>query len=195
MQHERVYTLTVDQPRNLTKQEALDMDKSQPWRKRIPSGAMDELNAMRTILLWADTILRGDQTAGLMKEMRAWQRARAGVALLKSAVEAMLGQVSAVQLRTLDANWQQTNVTLSAGKCVPGFVNVDIQALQVLINQTLVGCKEGFCMAEGRKSRECPVRQALDITINAGRAIGEAGADSIFDVCPYAMNKAESRII
>ena len=196
MQRETVYTLHVDRPRDLTKQEAIDLDKSQPWRRRIPSGAMDEINALKTILLWADEILKGGQTAGLLRDLGAYRMGKAGVGLLKAAVEKALEQISAVQLRTLDANWRACCVTLSAAKPAPGFVNVDIQALETLINQTLVCCRDGFCAATDKESLSCPVREALDSTINAGRAIRTAGtADAIFNDCPYAMNRAESRIL
>lgn len=193
MQRETVYTLDVDQPRHLTKREAEDMDKEQPWRKRISSGALDDLNALKTILLWADKITEGKQFRDFMRGMGAYQQARAGNGLLKSAVETMLSQISAVQLRTIDANWQTMNVTLSASRIVPGFVNVDIETLDTLINQALVSCREGLCMAAGRDSEQCPVRKALDTCINAGRAIEKAGSWNGFDVCPYVANKAESR--
>ena len=195
MQRETVYTLDVDSPRHLTKREAEDMDKAQPWRARMSSGALDDLNALKTILVWADSITEGPQFREVMRSMGAYKGARSGVWLLKKAVETMLSHISAVQLRVMDANWQTMNVTLSASRIVPGFVNVDIETLDTLINQALVSCREGFCMAAGRDSEQCPVRKALDTCINAGRAIERVGTWTGFDVCPYAANKAESRAV
>lgn len=195
MQRETVYTLDVENPRELTKKEAEEMDRKQPWRKRISSGALDELNALKTILLWADSIVEGPQFRQLMREMDAYQCARAGVGLLKKAVETMLTNISAVQLRVMDANWQAMNVTLSSSRIVPGFVNVDVDTIDTLINQALVSCREGFCMAGGRESAKCPVRAALDTCINAGRAIEKAGTVTGFDNCPYALNRAKSRAV
>lgn len=193
MQRETVYTLDVENPRKLTKKEAEEMDKCQPWRKRISSGALDDLNALKTILLWADSIVGGPQFRELLRDMDSYKYARAGVGLLTKAVETMFSNISAVQLRVMDANWQTMNVTLSASRIVPGFVNVDVDTIDTLINQALVSCKEGFCMAGGRESAKCPVRSALDACINAGRAIEKAGACGGLDHCPYALNRAESR--
>ena len=195
MQRETVYRVQVDQPRELSKQEALDMDRQQPWRERVSSGAMDELNALKTILLWADKITSGPRFREVMREMGAYRGARAGVGMLRMAVESMLCQISAVQLRTLDANFRSVTVTISADRAAPGFVNVDIEALETLINQTLTSCREGFCMAGERDSLSCPVRNALDQCINAGRAIEQNGGCGGLDHCPYALNTAESRAV
>ena len=195
MQRETVYRIEVEHPRELTKKEAEDMDKNQPWRKRVSSGALDDLNALKTILLWADRIITGPQFRQVLRGMGVYKGARVGVGMLRKAAETMLGKISAVQIRTLDANWQSTNVTISAARCVPGFANVDVSALDTLINQALVSCREGFCMAGGRESESCPVRQALDNCINAGRAIERDGGCGGMDVCPYALNRAESRAV
>lgn len=195
MQREAVYTLAVDSPRELTKREAEDMDKRQPWRRRISSGAMDDLNALKTILLWADKLMDGEQFRQVMRELGAYKGAKVGVGMLKKAVETMLSNISAVQLRTLDANWQSTNVTISAARVVPGFVNVDVEALETLINQALFSCREGLCMASEKESRNCAVRKALDNCINAGRAIERCDGCGGFDDCPYALNRAESRAV
>ena len=195
MQRETVYTLAVDSPRELSKREAEEMDKSQPWRQRVSSGALDDLNALKTILLWADKIMTGEQFRRVLRDMGAYNGARAGVGLLKKAVETMLSKISAVQLRTLDANWQHTNVTISASRIVPGFVNVDVEAVETLINQTLFTCRDGLCMAGERESLACPVRKALDNCINAGRAIERADGCGGLDHCPYALNQAESRAV
>lgn len=195
MQRETVYRIEVEHPRELTKKEAEDMDKNQPWRKRVSSGALDDLNALKTILLWAEKIITDDHFRPVLQRLGAYKGARVGVGMLKKAAETMLSNISAVQLRTLDANWQAANVTISAARCVPGFVNVDVSALETLINQALVSCREGFCMAGGRESESCPVRQALDNCINAGRAIERDGGCGGMDVCPYALNRAESRAV
>lgn len=195
MNRENVYRIEVDCPRELTRREAEDMDKNQPWRQKISSGALDDLNALKTILLWADKIITDEQFRPVLQRLGAYKGARVGVGMLKKAAETMLSNISAVQLRTLDANWQSTNVTISAARCVPGFANVDVSALETLINQALVSCREGFCMAGGRESESCPVRQALDNCINAGRAIERAGGCGGLDHCPYALNRAESRAV
>ena len=195
MQRESVYRVEVDSPRELTKQEAQDMDRLQPWRQRISSGALDDLNALKTILLWADKIIDGPQFREVMRGMDAYQSARAGVGLLKHAAETMLFKTSAVQLRALDANFRSVTVTISAARVVPGFVNVDIGAVETLINQTLLSCRDGFCMASERESLSCPVRDALDQCINAGRAIEQNGGCGGLDHCPYALNTAESRAV
>ena len=188
-----MYSLAVDSPRELTKREAEEMDKRQPWRRRISSGAMDDLNALKTILLWADKLMDGEQFRQVMRDMKAYKGAKVGVGMLKKAVETMLSNVSAVQLRTLDANWQHTNVTISAARVVPGFVNVDVEAVETLINQALFSCRDGLCMASEKESRNCAVRKALDNCINAGRAIERCEGCGWLDHCPYALNTAESR--
>ena len=195
MQREAVYTLAVDSPRELTKREAEDMDKRQPWRRRISSGGMDDRIALKTILLWADKLMDGEQFRAVMREMKAYKGAKTGVGMLKKAVETMLSNVSAVQLRTMDANWQHTEVTLSSVRVVPGFVNVDVEAVETLINQALFTCRDGLCMASERESRICPVRKALDNCINAGRAIERCDGCGGLDHCPYALNTAESRAV
>ena len=50
MQRETVYRIEVEHPRELTKREAEDMDKNQPWRQRVSSGALDNcIDAGRAI--------------------------------------------------------------------------------------------------------------------------------------------------
>ena len=171
------------------------MDKKQPWRKRVSSGAMDDLNALKTILLWADSITEGPQFREVMRSMDSYLGARVGVGMLKKAVETMLSNISAVQLRTLDANYSSVSVTISAARVVPGFVNVDVEAVETLINQALFTCRDGLCMASERESQNCPVRKALDNCINAGRAIERCEGCGGLDHCPYALNTAESRAV
>lgn len=195
MSREFRYTLEVESPRHLTKQQAQELDRQNPNRRRLSAGALDDLNAMRAITVWADSILKNKNNESLMREMGVWQRMKAGLGLLASASLSMMQQTSAVQLRTLDANWLRMNITLSSTGIVPGFVNLDIGAVETLINQALVACREGFCLCGERESLGCPVRQALDNCINAGRAIERTQAADGLDHCPYALNTAQSRAV
>lgn len=185
MNREIVYKFDVDEPRMLTKQEARQIDKEQPWRRRVSCGAMEDINALRVLTIWANKILENKQNQALMREMGVFQKAKSGTGMLQSAVEGMMQQVSAEQLRTIDANWQTMNVTLSSTKMVGGFVNVDVDVLNTLIRQTLISCQEKMCMADERESRTCPVRLALDNCINAGRFSGNH--EAYLGLCPYCL--------
>ena len=191
MNREIVYTFDVETPTQMTKQEAQDMDRAQPWRKRISSGAMEDLNALKMIVLWADKITRSPQNQQLMREMGVFPKARSAVGLLRAAVEGMLQRVSAVQLRTIDANWQVMNITISATKQLPGFVNVDVDDMNTLLRQTMRACQDRFCMEDEKASRTCPVRQALDRCINAGRFAEKH--ENYLGTCPYCLKDLEEQ--
>ena len=185
MNREIIYKFDVMEPRQLTRQEAQEMDRKEPWRRRIPSGAMEDLNALRVLILWADKILGSAKNQAWMRELGEFRKARSGLGMMRSAAEGLLQNVSAEQLRTIDANWQTMNVTLSAYQMVPGFVNVEIDVMNTLIRQTLVSCQEKMCMMDEKASRACPVRRALDNCINAGRFAGNH--EAYLGLCPYCL--------
>lgn len=187
MNREIVYEIQLD-PKDMTKQEAIDMDRRQSWRQKISSWQMEDLSAYRAMYAWAQKITEKPHMEELMRKAGAWRLARSGLGMLKKAFEKTAYQVSAVQLRTIDANWQ--HITLSSSCQVKGYVNVDTDVLEVLIQQTLEACQERFCMMDEKSSRRCPVRQALDQTMNAGR-IHDKREEYAGDVCPYCLKKTE----
>ena len=187
MNREIVYEIQLD-PKEMTKQEALDMDRKQDWRQKISSWQMEDLSAYRAMYALAQKITEKPHMGELMRKAGAWRLARSGLGMLKKAFEKTAYQVSAVQLRTIDANWQ--HITLSSSRQVKGYVNVDADVLETLIQQTLEACREKFCMEDEKNSRRCPVRMALDQTMNAGR-IHDKRQEYAGNLCPYCLMKPE----
>lgn len=189
MNREITYELKVDLPRQMTKEEAREMDRKQPWRQRVSAGAMEDINALRVLALWMQKITKSPKNQELMRQMGAYGNARRAEGFARAAAEKMLQNISAEQLRTLDANWPSTNITLSSAKMVKGFVNIDVDTAGVLIRETVKGCREKFCMKDERDSRTCPIRQALDNCINAGRFA--AKYEGYMGLCPYCLKGLE----
>ena len=189
MNREIVYEIQV-KPRELTKQEAMEIDRKQPQRQRISRWQMEDMSALQAIEAWAQKITNKPHMRDLMKKAKAYALARSGAGMIRKALERTGQNVSAVQLRTIEANWQQ--ITLSSTREVKGFVNVDADTVEVLVQQTLESCREKFCMMGEKESRRCPVRLALDETMNAGR-IHDKRQEYAGDLCPYCLMKSEER--
>ena len=183
MNREIVYQIQIE-PREMTRAEAEEMDRRQPNRSRITSWQMEDMSALRAMVTWAKNILDKPQMQALLRQSKALGLGKSGIGMLKKAFETTAQNVSAVQLRTIDANWQ--NITLSSSRQVKGFVNIDADVLEVLIQQTIEACSEKLCMMDEKSSRRCPVRQALDETMNAGRIHDKREAWG-GDLCPYCL--------
>ena len=185
MRREIIYHIDVP-PNEMTKQEAIEQDRQQPWREKISSWEMEDMCAMMAMALWAKNITDKEHMRGLMRRCKAYTLARSGAGMLKKAFELTAKNISAVQLRTITANLQ--HITLSDTRPVKGFVNLDVDALEVLIQETLAQCREKFCMQDEKQSRKCQVRQALDNTLNAGKI--RANRDAFMGgLCPYCLKK------
>lgn len=187
MRREILYTIHVE-PNEMTKQEAMEQDRKQPWRQKISSWEMEDMCAMRAMAVWAQNITDKAHMRDLMRRVGSWGMARRGAGLLKKAFEKTAQNVSAVQLRTIEANLK--NITISDSTNIKGFVNVDADTVEVLIQETLTQCREKFCMEDEKGSRKCKVRQALDNTINAGK-IHDKRQEYAGNLCPYCLMKPE----
>ena len=185
MSTEIILKTKVERPCDLTKREAEQKDREQPWRKRVSSGAMDHFLTLNSLIYWIKDIIDDPRMKPLYREMGVYRDARSGKALLFRAVEKAYQQISAVQLRVMDANWKERYMTLSTTRHVEGFMNVDSDALDVLIRQTIKQCRESFCMAGRKDAEQCPVYRALSNCPNMGRYMEDA--DTSLDVCPYAL--------
>lgn len=187
MNREIVYQIMIE-PREMTRAEAEEMDRNEHWRNRITSWQMEDMSALRAMVTWAKNILDKPQMQTLLRQSKALGLGKSGIGMLQKAFENTARNVSAVQLRTIDANWQ--NITLSSSRQVKGFVNVDADVLEVLIQQTIEACREKFCMMDEKGSRRCPVRIALDQCMNAGR-IHDKREEWGGDLCPYCLKKGD----
>ena len=187
MNREILYHIPVDIC-EMTRQEAEQIDREQPQRERVNSWEMEDLCAMKTLLIWLRNITQKPHMQALFRKAGVYPLSQSGSALLKKAFEHTLKNVSAVQIRTMDANFH--HITLSSTQVKNGFVNVDTDALETLIQGTLEACREKFCMQSDRESRTCPVRQALDNTLNAGR-IRNSRKAAMGGLCPYCLGKRE----
>ena len=185
MNTEIVLKTKVERPCDLSKREAEQKDRDQPWRKRIPSGAMDNFLVLNSLIHWIKDIVDDPRMKPLLREMHIYANTRSGKALLFRAVELAYQQISAVQLRVMDANWKERYMTLSTTRNVDGFINVDCDGLDVLIRQTIKQCKESFCMAGKKEAEKCPIYIALSNCPNMGRYTENAASD--MDVCPFAL--------
>lgn len=174
----------VNRPRELTKQEAERIDREHPNRKRIPAPAMNDIWALMSMTFWIKDIIEHPKMEALFKEMGVLPRLRNAATTLYNSCQKAVSQISAVQLRTIDANLGKRTMTISAYEHVDSFVNIDGEVLDVLMVQTLKGCKESLCMADEKEAANCPVKKALDCCLLMSH-LSQKTAPTL-GVCPYA---------
>lgn len=171
-------------PRELTRQEAEQKDREQPNRRRIPAPAMNDIWALMSMMYWIRDIVETPKMAALFKEMGVLPRLRMAVTTLNNCCQKAVSQISAVQLRTIDANLGVRTMTISSYDHVDTFVNIDGEVLDVLLMQTLKGCKESLCLAGEKEAANCPVKKALDCCLLMNHVKQMEGTS--LGVCPYA---------
>jgi hypothetical protein len=174
----------VNRPRELTKQEAERIDREHPNRKRIPAPAMNDVWALMSMTFWIRDIVENPKMQELFKGMGVLPRLRMATTTLYNCCQKVMSQISAAQLRTIDANLGKRTMTISAYEHVDSFVNIDGEVLDVLMVQTLKGCKESLCMADEKEAANCPVKKALDCCLLMSH-LSQKTAPSL-GVCPYA---------
>ena len=188
MRREILYSISVDGLARMTKAQALEVDRQQPERERVSSWQMEDTCAMLALAQWAANISEKADMKDLTRKAGAYGLLRSGAAMLKKAFEKTASRISMVQIRSIDANLK--NITLSTNDTVDGFCNVDVDSLQVLLQQTLSMCREKMCMQTEKDSLRCPVREALDNVLNAGR-IRQNRTALMGGLCPYNLEKPE----
>lgn len=171
-------------PRELTRQEAERIDREQPNRKRLPSPAMNDFWAMMSMVYWIRDIIENPHMREIMQDMGVLKRFRTGATMLYNCCQKSFTQISAAQLRTIDANLGERVMTISANERVSGFINVDADVLNTLVVATLKNCREGLCLMDEKEAAKCPVKQALDLCLSMSQYL--PGKGESLGACPYS---------
>lgn len=153
------------------------MDRDE-GRIRVPNSAMEALVVLRA----AVTVMKKaiDSVWMIVKKTGVGRMIKAHIWGLDKCLTAIMSKVSASQNRTLQANTQLVDITVTSHK-VPAMINIDIEDLNAISNRALEMCAFS-CDCTREQSKECRLRQAFEqVASSCVEAVREDPTK-----CPYA---------
>lgn len=190
-------TMTFQQtqilPREMTKTEAEQKDRSQPYRIHLNAQARDTFTNIYVVMRFLKLFIENEHMIPIYRELGIYSLLKSAVAFLTSAMERAVLKISAVQLRGMDAIWSgDINLYISTSKNIQSFLNVDGEVLQAMMKTIIQhNCQEHFCLKSIREAKKCPIKQMLDDCPSSGLLIQDVWKNT--EVCPYSICKIEDQ--
>lgn len=160
--------------------EQMDRDEG---RIRMPNSGIEAMVALQACAFVARK--SAETIEPFIKKTGAGKMLKAQIAGMRKSIGDILCKVSASQNRTLQANTQLVNISVTSGK-VPAMINIDVEDLTHICNRALEMCAFS-CACTREQSKECRLRQALEqVASSSVEAVREDPTK-----CPYAGRSLE----
>lgn len=160
-----------------TKEGRAQMDRDE-GRVRVPNSGMESLITLQACAKVARKSY--PSITQLVKKTGEGKMLKAQIAGMLKSLSDIMSKVSVSQNRTLQANTQLVNITVTSGR-VPAMVNIDVEDLTHICNRALEMCAFS-CACTRDESKECRLRQAFE-------QVPSACVEAVHDdptKCPYA---------
>ena len=168
-----------------TKQGREQMDRDE-GRIRIPNSAMEALVVLQACSVVARKA--AESMTPFVKKTGAGKMLKCQIAGMRKSLGDMLCKVSSSQNRTLQANTQLVNITVTSGK-VPAMINIDVEDMTHICNRALEMCAFS-CACTREESKECRLRHAFEqVASSSVEAVREDPTK-----CPYAGTSFEMEV-
>lgn len=182
IEHNKVYpTRWAD----LTKEECRKIDREQPERRRLYADQTDNITVMAAMVSWLSDIIEMPHMKSLLQKEKLYGPMKGGVAILRGCKNRIHDHTSALQLRTVDANWKTASFLMSSTP-IEGYVNIRGEVLEELAKSACAACRAEMCMKSRAEAASCPRKEMLDQVPGVGHIIRRAPLD-IVDACPYSL--------
>lgn len=160
-----------------TKQGREQMDRDE-GRVRMPNSGMEALVTLQAASITAQRA--AETIKPFIRKTGAGKMLKAQVMGMRKSIGEIMTKVSCAQNRTLQANNQLVNITVSSGR-VPAMINIDVEDLTHIANRALEMCAFS-CACTREQSKDCRLRQAFEQVCSASvEAVREDATK-----CPYA---------
>lgn len=168
-----------------TKEGRAQLDRDE-GRERLNNSGIESLVALQA----CDTVGQKAYASidKFVKKTGAGKMLKAQIAGMRKSLRDIMSKVSVSQIRTLQANTQLVNITVTSSR-VPAMVNIDVEDLTHICNRALEMCAFS-CACTREESKECRLRQALEQV--ASSCVEAVRSDPT--KCPYAGTSFEAEL-
>lgn len=161
------------------------MDRDE-GRIRVPNSAMEAMVTLQAAMVVAKKA--AESMTPTIRKTGAGKMLQAHIGGMRRCIGDILTKISTSQNRTLQANTQLVDITVTSRK-VPAMINIDIEDLNAISNRALEMCAFS-CDCTREQSKECRLRQAFEqVASSCVEAVREDPTK-----CPYAGTSFEIEV-
>lgn len=161
------------------------MDRDE-GRIRVPNSAMEAMVTLQAAMVVAKRA--AESMTPTIRKTGAGKMLKCHIGGMRRCIGDILTKISATQNRTLQANTQLVDITVTSRK-VPAMINIDIEDLNAISNRALEMCAFS-CDCTREQSKECRLRQAFEqVASSCVEAVREDPTK-----CPYAGTSFEIEV-